>query len=170
MQRACLAMTLSLCAGFAAAAPVNAPPILSEVVIGLADYKTFKATDAQLDAVFSPHCRKLRSIKDAQGVFYEYSCAAESGLKTASVTVTRSAKGVPFLLGLQVVFSNDYYADIRKKVSAKLGKTKLANADQAIWEYTRDKQLNENGNPVIMMSRDRDEKLTSFDVALEQGP
>lgn len=163
-----------ICIAFAAlvVSPAHASPPapLAEAIAGFADYKTFHATDAQIDAVLSPHCEKKRAVKDNDGLFYEYACKPASGLSSAQLTFMRYAGKPLFLMSLHVVFSNDYYPAMRKAVQDKLGKPKRGGADSATWEYTKDKKLNEHGNPVIMLARDRDGKSSSFDVALEQGP
>ena len=150
--------------------PTAAPPALAQLVTGFADFKTLHASAAELDAAFSPHCGKQRAMDDDQGVFFEFACKPESGMKSAMVTLRRLPGKAPFLMTLSVVFSNDYYPQFRKSLQDKLGKPKLVTADRAMWVYHGDKKLNQNGTPAIMITRDRDEKLTSFDVAIEQGP
>ena len=152
----------------AAMAAGAAPAPLVKAMSGFADYKTFHAQPAELDGVLGAHCKKLRSISDAHGVFNEYDCDPASGLRSAQVTFNRHGNAL-ILLTLHVVFSNDYYADMRTLAEKKLGKPRQMGADRSTWAHTTDKKLNAHGYPMITMTRDRDEKLTSFDVAIEPG-
>lgn len=161
-----------ICIAFAAfamsPAHASAPAPLAEAIAGFADFKTFRATDAEIDAVLSSHCAKTRTVKDSDGLFYEYACKPASGLTSAKLTFMRYAGKPLFLMSLHVVFSNDYYPAMRKTVHDKLGKPKRSSADSAIWEHTKDMKLNEHGHPVIMIARDG--KSSSLEVGLEQGP
>ena len=70
---------------------------------------------------------------------------------------------------LSIDFEYRAYEEIKRLVISKLGQAKRKHKDYTGWEYKTDKGLNELGNPVIAVSRDKDDESGSFSVALEQG-
>lgn len=158
---------LVLAAGAAHAA--CAAPL--DVVIGaLADYKTFRLKSAELDSLISPYCKRVRDKAKKPMILWDYTCSPESGITAISMD-SREGLGEPlpnYMMSIVVDFSADSYPAMKALVEKRLGRPKKAGSDYSEWRYSRDKALNQNGNPVINLSR-TDAQSASLQIALEQG-
>ncbi len=155
-----------------AAAPAVAQQAPLGVVIGaLADYKTFRLKSAQLHAIIAPYCTRVRDKAQKPMILWEYTCSPESGITGISMD-SREGLGEPlpnYMMSIVVDFPADRFPAIKALVVKNLGRPKKSGSDHLEWRYSRDKFLNQNGNPVVNLSRE-DGESASLQIVLEQGP
>lgn len=166
-----LSAALLVC-GIAACTSAAAQPPLMIVVGALADYKSFRLTSTQLDAVVAPYCTKVRDKARKSTILKEYTCAPTSGITAVRVD-SREGLGDPlpnYMMSVVVDFPADDFSAVKTLIEKKIGRAHKTGVDYAAWPYASDKVLNQNGNPVINLSRSTAEKTSSFQLALEQGP
>ncbi|MYN20304.1 hypothetical protein GTP81_26540 [Rugamonas sp. FT107W] len=142
------------------------------VVIGaLADYKTFRLKSSELDSLVAPYCTRVRDKARKPMILWEYTCVPESGI-TAIRMDSREGLGEPlpnYMMSIVVDFPADRFPAMKALVEKKLGRPKKSGSDHSEWRYILDKSLNQNGNPVINLSRE-DAESASLQIVLEQGP
>lgn len=163
------AATLLILAAGAAQVACAAP---LDIVIGaLADYKTFRLKSAELDSLVAPYCTRVRDKARKPMIVREYTCLPESGITAISMD-SREGLGEPlpnYMMSIVVDFPADRFPAMKALVVKKLGLPKKSGSDHLTWRYSLDKSLNQNGNPVINLSRE-DAESASLQIALEQGP
>ncbi|RFP14157.1 hypothetical protein D0T25_22015 [Duganella sp. BJB488] len=163
------AATLLILAAGAAQMACAAP---LDIVIGaLADYKTFRLKSAELDSLVAPYCTRVRDKARKPMIVREYTCSPESGITAISMD-SREGLGEPlpnYMMSIVVDFPADRFPAMKALVVKKLGVPKKGGSDHLALRYSLDKSLNQNGNPVINLSRE-DAESASLQIALEQGP
>ena len=168
---ACNAQTASKPA--VAPVPASAPAgqnALLQVIGTVADFKHFRASAAELDAIVAPHCKKVKSNEDSLSSYFKYTCTPASGLRGATISTLQRPGEERFVMELSIDFGIDDFGAASKLVNKQLGKPKKALPDYVMWNYTKDKKLSNNGNPIAALARDKDDKTASFTLAVEQGP
>ena len=147
----------------------KAKSILTEVIGTLADYKTFRKNSKVLDALFGKYCTKKETIKSGYAVSVEYTCDASTGIESINFDSTEQAGHPNYLMTLSIDFVYKDYSKIKQLVTKKLGPANRNWKDYTGWEYKSDKYLNDQGNPVISVVRDKKNNSAYFGIGLEQG-
>lgn len=163
-------MSQLACAQQDAGAHVQQLP-LTDVVHGLADFKTFRMTSAQFDTLVAPYCKKVRDRNFKLMILATYRCAPNSGITEIKMD-SRQGFGSPlpnYMMTISVDFAIEKYAVVKAQVEKKLGRAKPRGEDFLEWRYAADKALSAVGNPVINLSRDASDNSASLHIVLEQG-
>jgi hypothetical protein len=148
------------------------PSPLKTVIDALASFKSFRMTSTQFDAVVAPYCKKVRNQNGKEMILFTYQCAPGSGITQIKMD-SRDGRGQPlpnYMMLINIDFPLEHYAGLKTQIEKKLGRATPRGKDFVEWRYAADKALNENGNPVINLSRDKVDHSASFAIALEQGP
>lgn len=171
-KRLALFCSAALCQLAVAGPPTTGPEPFERIVTTLADYRAFRMTSAELDALLAPFCKKTSDKAIETMIVRRYSCSSAAGLADIRMD-SHEGLGPPlpnYMMTLSADFSIDKFAGVKTQVEKKLGRGKQRSKDFIEWRYGADKALNEAGNPVINLSRDSSDKSASLTVALEQGP
>lgn len=175
-----LILSIHLIAGFAQADDTNKSAVAGaqkisdstgvQIIANLAHFSTFRKTSVFFDSVLRDQCKKKNSIEDEDGVASKYICDPASGLRIVDID-TRQPKGeAPYLMSLRLTFSYSEYHNVKKVMQNKLGRPSRDNSNLTTWSYKSDKGLNEYGDPTVTISRDKELRVSVFQLGLEQGP
>ena len=144
---------------------------LAKVIAAVGDFKALRLKSAQLDALVAPYCKKTDGSKDEDSITAEYACKPESGIVKVSMDSRgESGPAKSYMMYIVVDAPLDRYMPMREQLMKKLGRPNKADKDSAYWVNRGDKELNKFGTPAITLSRDSENKTTSLQLGVEQGP
>lgn len=133
-------------------------------------HSTFRKNGASLDEIFNKYCKKGKQLKNDHSVDIQYVCdVSTTGMRSAHFDSREYGNGENYLMTLDIDFEYKSYESVKRLITAKLGVAQRKKKNYTGWEFKSDKFLNERGNPVIDVSRDKDDNSSTFSVVLEQG-
>lgn len=142
---------------------------LAEIVSEIARPKTFRADRAELYKLVERYCKRSSYLEDKAMslVLAEFQCDNKYGMRKIAIeSVERSSASHLSYLEVQFGYSN--YSFVKALVEARLGRPKTVLKNSVGWDYRADSRLNESGNPIIAVSRDRPRNVATLMIAVEQ--
>ncbi len=149
------------------------PTPQARIVTDIANYKTFRMKSADFDKLVAEYCKQTYNDIDHGQVSLEYACSKEAGITQIKVD-SREGSGQGsagnYMMSILMFLSWESYAPLKAQLERQLGRAQTSGKDYTAWRYTADKQLNARGTPSIRLSRDADDKSTTLQLGVEQGP
>lgn len=167
--------TALLCASVWTAGPLHAATASVDaqgtIIAALADTRSFRMSSAQFDKLVAPYCKKTSGDITPYDVLAEYTCGKETGISEIKINERKDPKhGGSYMMSLVMFMTWESYAPVKIRMEKQLGRPAKSGADYAHWTYRSDQKLNVAGIPSFDLSHDAANRITTFQLGLEQGP
>jgi hypothetical protein len=146
------------------------PYPLNVLIPSLYEMKTFRKQLADIEAVLKPYCITKTTTNVTRESIRRYECAGEKFVAIVELSYSASDSGQPIVMFLDITFPSRLYHVVTADLVKRLGKPRNRWSDTTRWVYSKDKELNKLGTPVVLVKPDPETSTAFITLSLEQGP